>query len=164
MDCAKDHSRLICGSGIVYCLSLRSDINVEDSIPNFPQMEDVRVEKGIARLVYDNAAQQVLINNDFAREQGLESENVIVNLELAGNVSKRLETKIYHLNLIDNYGSLRRIWGYGCDKILTPYNSIDLRKVRHLFPNLPDSAFTYLPEKRIDILLGLNFFWTASKW
>ena len=52
----------------------------------------------------------------------------------------------------------RRIWGYGCDKILTPYDPIDLRKVRHLFPDLPDNAFPYIPEKRIDILLGLNFY------
>ena len=151
VDCSKDHSKLICGSGIVYCLSVRSDDNVEELVPTFPQMEDVQVENGIARLVYDNAAQRVLINNDFALEQGLESENVVVNLELAGNVSKRLETKIYHLNLIDNTGKFRRIWGYGCDKILTPYNPIDLRKVRHLFPDLPDNVFPYIPEKIMDI-------------
>ena len=158
VECTKDHSRLLCGSGIVYCLSVRSDDNIEELVPTFPLMEDVRVEHGTARLVYDNAAQRVLINNDFAKEQGLESENVIVNLELAGNISKRLETKIYHLNLIDNSGQIRRIWGYGCDKILTPYNPIDLRKVRHLFPQLPDCAFPYVPERRIDVLLGLNYY------
>ena len=55
VDCAKDHSRLICGSGIIYCLSVRSEDNVDESVPSFPQMEDVRMENGVARLVYDNA-------------------------------------------------------------------------------------------------------------
>ena len=149
---------MICGSGIIYCLSVRSEDNVDESVPSFPQMEDVRMENGVARLVYDNAAQRVLIDNDFAREHCLSSENVVVNLELAGSVTKRLETKIYHINHIDNTWKVRTIWGYGCDKILTPYNPIDLRKVRHLFPSLPDNAFPFVPEKRIDILLGLNFY------
>ena len=147
-DCTRDHSRLICGSGVIYCLSVRSQENVDESIPTYPQMEDVQTENGVARLVYDNAAQRVLIDNEFAQENNLQSENVTVNLELAGNVKKCLETKIYHLNLIDNEGKMRSIWGYDCDKILTPYNPIDLRKVRHLFPTLPESAFQYVPEKK----------------
>ena len=85
------------------------------------------------------------------------SEDVIVNLELAGNKTERLETKIYQLELIDNQGISRSVWGYGCDKIMSPYDPIDLRKVCHLFPTLPACAFTYVPERRIDILLGLNF-------
>ena len=98
------------------------------------------------------------IDNNFAREQNLKSEDVIVNLELAGNKTERLETKIFQLELFDTNGIARSVWGYGCDKIMSPYDPVDLRKVRHLFPNLPDSAFYLVPERRIDILLGLNFF------
>ena len=40
---------------------------------------------------------------------------------------------------------------------MSPYDPIDLRKVRHFFPTLPACAFTCVPERQIDILLGLNF-------
>ena len=158
-ECRKDHSKLICGSGIMYCLSVCSyGDSVDELIPTVPLMDDIDVKNGTARTVYDNGSQRVLIDNSFAAEQGLKSEDVIVNLELAGNKTERLETKMYQLELFDNQGNARSVWGYGCNKIMSPYDPVDLRKVRHLFPNLPDSAFRYIPERRIDILLGLNFF------
>ena len=83
---------------------------------------------------------------------------MIVNLELPANKTERLETRIYQLDLYDREGNSRSIWGYGCERIMSPYDSIDLGRIRHLFPDLPDDAFPYVPAKRIDILLGLNFF------
>ena len=65
---------------------------------------------------------------------------------------------MYQIELFDNTGKAHTIWGYGCSKIMSPYDSVDLRKVRHLFPDLPDEAFQFIPERRIDILLGLNSF------
>ena len=158
-DCSKDHSKLICGSGVIYCLSIRSNDSIDESIPSFPQMDDIRLSDGsAARTVYDGGSQRVLINDDFAAEQGLQSTNVVVQLELAANKVEKLDTKIYQLDLYDKDGEKRSIWGYGCPTIMSPYDSIDLRKIRHLFPDLPDSAFRFIPERRIDILLGLNFF------
>ena len=158
-ECKKDHSRLICGSGVMYCLSVSTlEDGVDELVPTVPLMDDIRVRDGTARTVYDGGSQRVLIDNQFAKEQNLKSEDVIVNLELAGNKTERLETKIFQLELFDNDGHARSVWGYGCDKIMSPYDPVDLRKVRHLFPNLPESAFRFVPERRIDILLGLNFF------
>ena len=158
-DCGKDHSKLVCGSGVIYCLSVRSNSDsVDDPMPSFPMMDDIEVKHGTARTVYDSGSQRVLIDHDFAREQGLKSENIVVNLELPGKVFKRLETKVYHIELISNEGQPIEIWGYGSDTILTPYDPIDLRKISHLFPDLPSSLFRVVPEKRIDILLGTDNF------
>ena len=91
VECKKDHSKLICGSGVVYCLCVSSqDEGVDEMIPTVPLMDDIPVSNGTARTIYDGGSQRVLINNDFAREQGLKSEDVIVNLELAGNKTERL--------------------------------------------------------------------------
>ena len=158
-ECGKDHSRLICGSGVIYCLSLRSsDDKLDECIPSFPQMDDAVIRNGTARIVYDGGSQRVLINDDFAKEQGLQSTDVTVNLELASNKVETLKTKRYQIELYDNSGKAHLIWGYGCPKIMSPYESVNLKKVRHLFKELPDDAFQSIPEKRIDILLGLNFF------
>ena len=95
-ECKKDHSKLICGSGVVYCLSISShDDGVDELVPTIPMMDDVKIKDGTARMVYDNGLQRVLIDNQFAKEQNLKSEDVIVNLELAGNKTERLETKIF---------------------------------------------------------------------
>ena len=97
-ECKKDHSKLICGSGIMYCLSVCSfDESVDELIPTVPLMDDIVVRNGTARTVYDGGSQRVLIDNTFAAEQGLKSEDVIVNLELAGNKTERLETRMYQL-------------------------------------------------------------------
>ena len=146
-ECGQDHSRLICGSGVIYCLSLRSyNDKVDECIPSFPQMDDVVIENGTARTVYDGGSQRVLINDDFAKEQGLQSIDVTVNLELASNKIETLKTKRYQIDLYDNSGKAHTIWGYGCSKIMSPYESIDLRKVRHLFPDIPAEAFQFIPE------------------
>ena len=61
-DCGKDHLQLLCGSWVIYCLSLKSsDDNVDDSIPSFPQMDDVDTGNGTARIVYDGGSQRVLM-------------------------------------------------------------------------------------------------------
>ena len=57
-DCNKDHSKLICGSGIVYCLCVRSgNDKIDESVPSFPQMDDAVVSNGTARIVYDGGSQ-----------------------------------------------------------------------------------------------------------
>ena len=55
------------------------------------------------------------------------------------------------------YGVQHSIWGYVVDKILDPDEPIDLQPVRSLFPHVPADAFTKLPKRRIDILIGINY-------
>ena len=59
--------------------------------------------------------------------------------------------------MVDMYGKKHSIWGYGIDKIIDPDDPVDLSPVRSLLPHVPDPAFTLMPKRRIDVLVGLNF-------
>ena len=52
------------------------------------------------------------------------------------------------------YEKQHSIWGYGIDHIIDP---VDLSGIRKLFPHVPSDTFTPLQQKRIDILMGINF-------
>ena len=75
--CHKDHSKLVCNSGIAYCLAARSqssatigDIDVMQ--PTIPYCQDIIVNKQTdSRVFWDDGSSRVLINNDFAKENNL---------------------------------------------------------------------------------------------
>ena len=77
-------------------------------------------------------------------------------MQVVGDV-KRMKVNIYELDLQDMYGKQHPVWGYGIDSIMDPDDPVDLAAVRPLFPHVPAQAFSPLPKKRIDILIGLNY-------
>ena len=176
--CANDHSRFVCGSGNVYCaaakfskaLNKTGASKASDSLTSSPDIsaetlmliEDVRIKAGSkfssSRTQWDGGSNRVLINNEFAREQKLRSQQVKYKLAVAGGREIVEEGVIYEVDLVDNAGHAHAIWGFGLDTIIDPPDAVDLQSVRHLFPHLPDEVFKMLPKKRIDILVGLNFF------
>ena len=160
--CHKDHSSLVCNSGIAYCLAARThssskigEIDVME--PTLPYCQDIIVNKHtVSRVFWDDGSSRVLINNDFAKENNLRSRPAAVTMKVVGDV-KKMDVMIYELDLQDMYGKQHSIWGYGIDHIMDPDEPVDLSSVKSLFPHVPDRAFFPLPKRRIDILIGLNY-------
>lgn len=160
--CHKDHSRLVCNSGVAYCLAARSSgessfADIDELQATLHYTQDIPVNKGEnARVLWDDGSNRVLVNNDFAKENNLKSRDATVTMKVVGDV-KKMEVKIYELDLGDMYGKQHHVWGYGIDNIIDPDEPVELSQVRSLFPHVPDQAFSSLPKKRIDLLIGLNY-------
>ena len=160
--CHRDHSRLVCNSGVAYCLAAKSsadkeydDIDVHQATLHY--IQDIVVNKGdTARSLWDNGSNRVLIDNIYAKENNLKAREAFVTMKVVGDM-KKMKVNIYELDLQDMYGKQYPIWGYGMDSIMDPDDPVDLAPVRSLFPHVPVQAFSPLPKKRIDILIGLNY-------
>ena len=160
--CHRDHSRLVCNSGVAYCLAARTTLQsnlleIDEHQATLHYMQDIPVNNGgSCRVLWDDGSNRVLINNEFARERNLKSKDAVITIKAVNQV-KRMDVKIYELSLVDMYGKMHHIWGYGIDEIVEPDDPVDLSGVRSLFPHVPDQAFVTLPKRRIDILVGLNY-------
>ena len=158
--CHKDHSRLVCNSGVAYCLSTKTD-SIEKDIfqPTLHYLQDIKInsDSSLARIFWDDGSNRVLIDNGFAAEHKLKSKTSTVTMKVVGGQYKKVKTKIYELDLVDRLGHRHSIWGYGMEKIIEPDDPVDLGPVRSLFPHIPDEVFSPMPKRRIDILMGLNF-------
>ena len=74
--CNKDHSKLVCGSGVAYCTQLavrakqyRSESSeIDQELPTIPYLQDITVQtevgRSTARTFWDDGSNRVLINND----------------------------------------------------------------------------------------------------
>ena len=61
---------------------------------------------------------------------------------------------LYELTFVENYGSERKIWGFGVENIMEPPEPVDLGPVRHLFPQQGVSVeFKYILNVLIVVLL-----------
>ena len=168
--CKGDHSRMVCGSGNVYCASVQTSCKADAEDPNSPNLaaltsmliEDVKIKTGSktteSRVMWDDGSNRVLINNQFAKDQDLRSQRVKYKLLVPGGKETIEDGVVYELELVDNSGQTHKIWGFGIDTIIDPPDPIDLQPVRDLFPHIPQHVFEPLPQKRLDILIGLNFF------
>ena len=160
--CRRDHSRLVCNSGVAYCLAARTSsqnvfIDIDEHQATLHYMQDISINKGASgRVLWDDGSNRVLVNNTFAKERNLKSRDAVITIKAVNQV-KRMNVKIFEFNLVDMYGKLHYIWGYGIDEIIEPDEPVDLSCVRRLFPHVPDPAFQTLPKRRIDILIGLNY-------
>ena len=170
--CHKDHSKLVCNSGVAYCLAAKSisaksatiksaasksSVDIDVFQPTLHYLQDIIVNREeSARTLWDDGSNRVLVNNDFARENNLKSKDASVTMKVVG-AEKTSKVKIYELDLQDMYGKQYSIWGYGIDHIIDADEPLDLAPIRHLFPHVPDAAFSPMPKKRIDLLIGLNY-------
>merc|ERR1711888_226387 len=59
------------------------------------------------------------------------------------------------LDLIDNHGNTRSLWGYGVPRVMGS-GVPSLLPIRKLFPHIPAAAFEALESKEVDVLIGLN--------
>merc|ERR1711888_40460 len=59
------------------------------------------------------------------------------------------------LDLIDNHGNTRSLWGYGVPRVMGS-GVPSLLPIRKLFPHIPAAAFEALESKEVDVLIGLT--------
>ena len=168
--CKSDHSKMVCGSGVVYCASANlmqsnASINIA-AIPDLTAetmmlLQDVKVKTGnldsSARVLWDKGSNRVLIRHSFAKRHKLRAHKVDFKISVVGSVEKYEKGIIYELDLVDKFDCCHRIWGFGMEEIMDAPLPVNLDPIRHLFPHIPDEAFATLPRKPIDLLIGLNF-------
>ena len=181
VKCQGDHSRLVHGSGNVYCAAISSKSTnsrlstkkpikkaclensnqgfdcVNESEETIFYVQTVPV-KGCAsaRLFWDRGSNRVLIREAYAKENKLASLQVVYNMETVGNESRQIIGNIHVMDLLDRQGQVRTIWGYSVPTIMT-HSSPDLSHLQSSFPHVPAEALSQLACGEIDVLVGLNF-------
>ena len=166
--CTGDHSKLLHGSTNVYCAALNAGNQkplsgpdqfscVKESEETLFYHQDIpfKRSKVKARVMWDKGSNRVLIREDFAEKNRLISKEVTYMIEVVGKELEQVHSKIYLIDLLDMYGNIHTIWGYGVPKIMTSCIP-DLSSVRPLFPHIPDQAFSPLPAAEVDVLIGIN--------
>ena len=164
-QCGLDHSRMVCGSGVAYCMSVKAktweSVGIDENTPTLSYLQDIPVvAEGMmasARTVWDGGSNRVLVNTEFAHEINLPEKTTSIVMNVVGGDKKRIEVKLYDIKIEDMYGHHYQLWGYGVDTIIEPEDPVDPGPVRHLFPHVPKATFNKLERRRIDLLIGLNF-------
>ena len=175
--CNADHSKLLHGSGNVYCGAARSGgvcsksnilpcgsdnsdpfsiVNETEVAVFFIQDIPLNKSKTFCRTLWDKGSNRVLVRDQFAIDNKLVSRDVTYKMEVvAGEDAQIVHSKLYLVDLKDIYGNNHTVWGYGVPRIMSS-DVPDLSAIRHHFPHIPDAAFLPLEEKEVDILIGLN--------
>ena len=158
VKCTGDHSKLVHGSGNVYCAALHSQSYlpgkqtfqgalancsdnrfkcVNEDADTLYYVQDVPVKgSASARLFWDRGSNRVLIREGYAHENNLASLKVVYNIKTVTNESKQVSGNIYILDLIDCSGQVRTIWGYGVPSIMS-HSSPDWTHMESVFPHVP---------------------------
>ena len=175
--CTGDHSRLVHGSGNVYCGVARSKLMYEATFPTnlgldssdpfsivqeeeealyFLQDIPLKNSSTLSRSLWDKGSNRVLIREAFAEANNLVSRDVTYKMEVVGgNSFEIIHSKIYLLDLLDMHGNTRTLWGYGVQRIMSS-GVPNLSSIRKMFPHIPEEAFMELEPKEVDVLIGLN--------
>ena len=72
--CHKDHSKMVCNSGVAYCLAtktshIKGGAKVDEFQETLHYMQDIPVnKKATGRVIWDNGSNRVLIDKEFAKE------------------------------------------------------------------------------------------------
>ena len=84
-QCHRDHSRVVCNSGVAYCLMTKSDSPKVDILqPTLHYLQDIPVNNDTvaSRVLWDDGSNRVLIDNNFAHERKLRSKTTTVNMKV----------------------------------------------------------------------------------
>ena len=103
IKCGRDHSRMVCNSGVAYCLSLHKQSD-HDDYPTISYLQDVQTSTGDIRVFWDTGANRALIDDKFAQEQSLRAVPVNVTVNIATREKKDIDTKMYEVMLVDRDG------------------------------------------------------------
>ena len=91
--------------------------------------------------MWDGGSNRVLIDNQFAEEQGLRSQEISYRLAVVGGKDTIEKGLLHEVELVDNNGQVENVWGFGIDCIMEPSDPVDLTPVSSLFPHIPDNMF-----------------------
>ena len=102
--------------------------------------------RGRHNTCFDNGSNRCLIRNDFAVASRFRKEKITLRLKSPG-AEERVEDTFYYT----------KVWAFGVDEIMPNPPLVDLSPVRHLFPNVPATAFAPPPTSQVKLLIGNNF-------
>ena len=122
-------------------------------------LEDVKVGKNcnIARMQTDNGSNKCLVTHTFAKKENLRSTPVTYLLQTVNQDWIEKHDLLYEIPVLKENGDKVNIIAYGIEKISDSSESVDLSKVRDLFPSVPSYVFNPIEQKPVDIILGLNY-------
>ena len=182
--CGGQHSSYVCGSGNAYCGSVRytalssSNSSSENSssssvssdsdqfLDDQPDLtaetlllfQEVNIKDADpAFTCWDVGSTRCLVTHSYAAAHTLRSKNIIYRLDVVGSKGEPEDGCYYEFEMVYNDGSVRKVWGYGIDKIMEDPDPIDLSPLRKLFPHLPSQVFSPHTKRPVDILMGNNF-------
>ena len=156
-QCGRDHSKLVCQSGVAYCVNLTVSAgiadgsgisHVDEEVPTIPYVQDLTIKSNStyceARSFWDNGSNRMLINNEFAAENQMLPRPVTVIMKVAGGDSKRLNANIFEFQLVERDGTCHSVWAYGVDSIVESEDPIDPSPLQSLFPHISKDVFKKL--------------------
>ena len=105
-NCGLDHSKLVCGSGVAYVMTLKTKSNnkiaqnsgdlFDEDAATISYQQDIPIKSKFgnvfARTFWETGSNRVLINSNFAKELNLKPRSSTVTLNVAGVEKKRIET------------------------------------------------------------------------
>ena len=100
MPCHKDHSRLVCNSGVAYCLFTKTEPFDTDLFqPTLHYLQDVPVNNDVnpARILWDHGSIRFLVCHAFSAERNLRSRITTVTMKVVGGSFEKVKTRIYEL-------------------------------------------------------------------
>ena len=153
--CSEKHSRIFHDSGSVYCNTVNLEIGEQQE--SVLLVEDIKVGKSMARTMYDNACNRVLITHSYAEKEGMKSRSITYELKVVGQDWVTKEGEIYEFTVTDRLGKKEHVWAFGIDSITEVLKPVDLRPCRRYFPHLPNEVFEPLDPKPVDLLIGTNY-------
>ena len=170
-SCTKKHNRLLHGCEIPYCTFAKTEvINAESPATSSFDKNEVDIHEGTlmllqdlnvrgqkARVQFDTGSSRVLVTYEFAKRAGLKPIPVEYRMQVVNKKWETIKGSMYIFDLTKSNGEKMKIWGYGIDDITDAIPAIDLTEIRSTFPHVPEEAFVSLKEKKLDILIGLNF-------
>ena len=183
IKCQADHSKLVHGSGNIYCAALstkhcgvstkadrvkvqhlvtkQSSSSLFDSVNELEKalyyIQDIPVRNcASARVFWDRGSNRVLIREAYAVTNQLPSHKVVYQIKTVGNELKQISGNIYVVDLLDINGQVKTVWGYGVPSIME-YSHPDILHLHYLFPHVHTDAFKALASAEVDILVGLNY-------
>ena len=88
----------------------------------------------------------------YLRLKGTDIELSIVKV---GNVIEKVQSKLYHLTLVDLYGTEWNLNVCGLDQITTDHKHIDMKEIANIL-DINEKEIER-PQSKVDLLIGVDY-------
>ena len=95
--CHKDHSKLVCNSGVAYCLTAKAiPPKIDIFQPTLHYLQDVPIndDSDPARTLWDDGSNRVLVDNSFAAERNLKARSTTVTMKVVVAIRRLRQTSM----------------------------------------------------------------------
>jgi hypothetical protein len=120
------------------------------------QIQRIKTSKGLANILWDNAASICLITYSKAKEEKLHGKQVRLLITKVGGTDERLTSHLYRVPLVNQDGKTVFIEAYGIEKITPDIQAVNLDGVAHLFKGVSAEEVTR-PTGPVHLLIGYKY-------